>query len=78
VVPCWAAWRTVVLPICLAEARRCRPYFIGLLGERYGSVLNQFDRNVLAQEPWLAGQEGRSVTNSRLSARSSMTRRWQG
>jgi hypothetical protein len=51
-----------VLPICLAEARRCRPYFIGLLGERYGSVLNQFDRNVLAQEPWLAGQEGRSVT----------------
>jgi tetratricopeptide (TPR) repeat protein len=51
-----------VLPICLAEARRCRPYFIGLLGERYGSVLNQFDCNVLAQEPWLAGQEGRSVT----------------
>jgi hypothetical protein len=25
-----------VLPICLAEIERCRPYFIGLLGERYG------------------------------------------
>ena len=25
-----------VLPICLEEIRRCRPYFIGLLGERYG------------------------------------------
>ena len=25
-----------VLPICLAEIRRCRPYLIGLLGERYG------------------------------------------
>src|SRR5690348_1219615 len=27
-----------VLPVCLEEIRRCRPYFIGLLGERYGSV----------------------------------------
>ncbi len=27
-----------MLPICLAEIRRCRPYFIGLLGERYGWV----------------------------------------
>ena len=26
-----------VLPSCLAEIHRCRPYFIGLLGERYGS-----------------------------------------
>ena len=25
-----------VLPICLTEIQRCRPYFIGLLGERYG------------------------------------------
>jgi hypothetical protein len=25
-----------VLPICLAEIERCRPWFIGLLGERYG------------------------------------------
>src|SRR5580765_167961 len=27
-----------VLPICLAEIERSRPYFIGLLGERYGWV----------------------------------------
>ena len=27
-----------VLPLCLAEIERCRPYFIGLLGERYGWV----------------------------------------
>ena len=26
-----------VLPLCLAEIEHCRPYFIGLLGERYGS-----------------------------------------
>jgi nephrocystin-3 len=30
------AKRGEVLPICLAQINRCRPYFIGLLGERYG------------------------------------------
>jgi preprotein translocase subunit SecA/nephrocystin-3 len=25
-----------VLPICLTQIGRCRPFFIGLLGERYG------------------------------------------
>src|SRR5712664_3823834 len=29
-----------VLPLCLEEIERCRPYFIGLLGERYGWVPN--------------------------------------
>src|SRR6266436_4296809 len=27
-----------VLPVCLAEIDNSRPYFIGLLGERYGSL----------------------------------------
>src|SRR5580658_4330015 len=27
------------LAICLTEIDRCRPFFIGLLGDRYGSVL---------------------------------------
>ena len=27
-----------VLPICLQEIKGCRPFFIGLLGERYGWV----------------------------------------
>src|ERR1051326_802668 len=27
-----------VLPLCLEEIRRCRPYFIGVLGERYGWI----------------------------------------
>jgi hypothetical protein len=29
------AERGEVLPICLAEIDRARPYFIGMLGERY-------------------------------------------
>lgn len=30
-----------VLEICLDEIERCRPFFLGILGERYGSVLPQ-------------------------------------
>ena len=30
------AERGEVLPICLAEIDRARPFFVGLLGERYG------------------------------------------
>jgi tetratricopeptide (TPR) repeat protein len=42
-----------VLPICLAEIERCRPYFIGLLGERYGSLPDQIPQELIEQEPWL-------------------------
>jgi len=51
-----------VLPICLEEVRRCRPYFIGLLGNRYGWVLDELDPAILSREPWLASYRGRSVT----------------
>ncbi len=51
-----------VLPICLEEVRRCRPYFIGLLGNRYGFVLDDLDPAILGKEPWLANYRGRSVT----------------
>ncbi len=51
-----------VLPICLAEIARSRPYFIGLLGERYGWVPDAIEPATLEEEPWLAGYAGRSVT----------------
>ena len=51
-----------VLPICLAEIVRCRPYFIGLLGERYGWIPEQIDPDIIAQEPWLAELKDHSVT----------------
>ena len=43
-----------VLPICLEEIKRCRPYFIGLLGERYGWVPDTISPEVIKREPWLA------------------------
>jgi hypothetical protein len=51
-----------VLPICLAEIARSRPYFIGLLGERYGWVPDAIDPVLVEQEGWLAEVAGRSVT----------------
>ena len=54
-----------VLPICLAEIDRSRPYFIGLLGERYGWVpeKNQYDLSLLLEQPWLDEHRGgKSVT----------------
>ena len=51
-----------VLPICLEEIRRCRPYFIGLLGERYGWVPDEPASDLVDREPWLAQYPGRSVT----------------
>jgi len=50
------------LPICLEEVRECRPYFIGLLGERYGWVPDEIDASLIEQEPWLAEHAGSSVT----------------
>ena len=54
-----------VLPICLAEIDRARPYFIGFLGERYGWVPQetQYDLSLLVEQPWLEEHRGgKSVT----------------
>ena len=58
--------RGEVLPICLEEIRRCRPYFIGLLGERYGWIPEAIPAEVLEHEPWIRehadGADKKSVT----------------
>jgi hypothetical protein len=59
------AERGEVLPICLAEIDRSRPYFIGLLGERYGWVppKETYPQYLVRQHRWLkAHQGGKSVT----------------
>jgi nephrocystin-3 len=57
--------RGEVLPICLAEIDRSRPFFVGLLGERYGYVPppDKYLPHVLESQPWLKKhQGGKSVT----------------
>ena len=56
------AERGEVLPICLAEIENCRPYFIGLLGERYGWVPEDIDRELSEIHPWLDEHREKSVT----------------
>lgn len=51
-----------VLPLCLNEIKRCRPFFIGLLGERYGWIPTEPDQDLVSAHPWLTGYRGASVT----------------
>lgn len=53
-----------VLPLCLEEIRHCRPYFIGLLGERYGWVLepHEIPDDLLERETWVREHLHCSVT----------------
>lgn len=51
-----------VLPLCLEEIHRCRPYFIGLLGERYGWVPYSYPTELLELQPWLNQHLRHSVT----------------
>jgi len=54
--------RGEVLPICLAEIEHCRPFFIGLLGERYGWVPQEIPDELIQLQPWLAEHRQKSVT----------------
>lgn len=59
------AERGEVLPICLAEIDRARPFFIGMLGERYGWIPSKdaYAPYLLNRQPWLEEHCGdRSVT----------------
>jgi tetratricopeptide (TPR) repeat protein len=51
-----------VLPICLEEIRSCRPYFIGMLGERYGWVPFEIPKELIEREEWLKEHIEKSVT----------------
>ena len=52
------------LEICLKQIERCKPFFIGMLGDSYGSLtppqrqLLQGAPELLAQRPWLDGRIG--------------------
>ncbi len=53
-----------LLPICLAEIDRCRPFFIGLLGERYGWIPPEpaLTDQLQSEFPAIANAHGCSIT----------------
>jgi len=59
------AERGEVLPICLAEIDRARPYFVGMLGDRYGWIppIDAYAADLVERQPWLDSHRGgKSVT----------------
>lgn len=48
------AERGEVLDIILDEVTRSRPFFIGLLGKRYGSPPRAIPQDTVLEYPWLA------------------------
>ena len=52
------------LKLCLDEIRACRPFFLGLLGERYGWVPGDdaFPADLTEEQPWPKDLHGKSAT----------------
>jgi tetratricopeptide (TPR) repeat protein len=51
-----------VLELCLQQIDECRPYFIGLLGQRYGWVPTELPESALRAYGWIRNQEQKSIT----------------
>jgi len=56
------------VPICFARIDEGRPYFLGLLGERYGTAMQpQQLKNACENYPWLKHYPDRSITELEIS-----------
>jgi len=51
-----------VLAACLREIETCRPFFVGILGQRYGFVPTRLANDVLSRYGWVQSQTRRSIT----------------
>src|SRR5439155_5021279 len=51
-----------VLDLCLQEIDECRPFFIGILGQRYGWVPSRYPADALKKFGWIQHHTGKSVT----------------
>lgn len=56
------AERGETLPLCLAEIERCHPFFVCMLGERYGWVPTEIPAELVDRQPWLREHVRESVT----------------
>ena len=50
------------LDLCLQQIDECRPFFVGILGERYGWVPNKIPHMDRPEYGWVQGMTGRSIT----------------
>ncbi|MCX6900668.1 MAG: DUF4062 domain-containing protein, partial [Verrucomicrobia bacterium] len=52
----------LALDLCLEQIEDCRPFFIGLLGERYGYVPKRFNQEALSRYGWVQHYTDKSIT----------------
>lgn len=51
-----------VISLCLKEINNCTPFFLGLIGNRYGWIPLSYDEKLIKEFPWIANYQGKSVT----------------
>lgn len=51
-----------IVDLCLAHIDECRPFFVGILGERYGSVPLRYPADALRRYGWMGQHLNKSVT----------------
>ena len=51
-----------VIDLCLDEIQHCKPYFIGLIGNRYGWIPDQFDPDLEEKYRFIKENQDKSVT----------------
>ena len=54
--------RGEVLAVCFNEIENCHPYFIGLLGARYGGMPDAISEEIIQEHQWFEEYRGRSFT----------------
>ena len=59
------AQKDQVLDLCLSQIDECRPFFVGILGERYGWVPDSLPAEMLASQNWLKQHLQHSVSELR-------------
>ncbi|NQT88931.1 DUF4062 domain-containing protein, partial [bacterium] len=56
-----------VLDLCLQQIDECRPFFVGILGERYGWVPTERVDPTLKKYGWVQEATGKSVTELEIA-----------
>jgi WD40 repeat protein len=55
------------LDVCLDEIDTCRPFFIGILGERYGYVSSNLPDRIASKYGWIRHHTGKSITELEIA-----------
>lgn len=50
------------LDLCLQQIDECRPFFVGILGQRYGWVPQELPDAAIKKFGWIQGMTGKSIT----------------